>query len=237
MNIKELQKRLKELEVVNPETGAVIPERTLREWASQDFIPQPILATRKTRRKAGRPPGSVSKGKRNEIIVRGAPGRHYEWPEEAVFEAAACWALKHLNPRQGSVPKETIKRVKMLVHKFFENVSAVGYRIDYSPDGIKRAFFSSYDIDPLFRTYLTAYEKALNKVPLTDRVKITYYFVPLHCRKNNFDTYPLWKIVDVRLEHVAGDQDFLAFKRIERWEYIDPDTEKPLEIDWDTNNC
>jgi len=230
LNIEGLRRRLNDL-------GVDIPERTLRDWASTGFITGPILATQKTRRKLGRPPRSESTGEKNKIAVKGAPGRRYEWPEAAVFEAAASWALRHLNPQGGSASKETIRRVKTLVSKFFENAAAVEYREDYSLDGTKRAYFSSYDIDPLFRTYLIAYEKASNKVPLTKRVRITYYFVPLHCRANNFDTYPLWKIVDVRLEHVAGEQDFLALNRIEPWEYIDPNTEKPYKIDWDTNNC
>jgi len=60
--------------------------------------------------------------------------------------------------------------------------------------------------------------------------------VPLHCRKNNY-AYLLRKIVDVSLEYVVSDQDFLPLKRIEPWEYIDPDTEKPYKIGWDKNGC
>jgi hypothetical protein len=238
LNIEGLRRRLKDL-------GVNIPERTLRDWASKGFIPRPTLATRKTRRKLGFPVGYRSKGERNEIVVRGAPGRRYKWPEEAVFEAAACRALKPPNPRGQPasektikrVSDETIKRVKMLVYKFFENAAAVEYREDYNPDGTKTTVFSDYGIDPLFRIYLVTYEKALNKVPLTERVKIIYYYVPLNCSKNGQFISYIKKIVHVSLEHVSENRDFLELKRIEPWEYIDPDTRKPYKIVRDENGC
>jgi len=84
------------------------------------------------------------------------PGPNYEWAEEAVYEAAACWAVKHLTPFGSDVPNETLKRVKVLAGEFFRNVQAVDWRQDYAPDGTADAYFSSYDVHTLFVAYLAA---------------------------------------------------------------------------------
>jgi hypothetical protein len=214
MDFNELQSRLNKV-------GVVVPDGTLRRWASDGLVTGP------KKYKKLRP------GYKNRYL----PGRFMNWPEKAVYEAAAYWAVKHSDPSGIYVTKETMKRIKTLTEKFFKNVDAVDRRQDYAPDGTPNMYFSSYDIHPLFVAYIAAYEKAFDKRRMDQRIKVKYCVVKkLNCRKNDSfeDFYP---VVGVELEEIDNDCDVLTWDEINPSEYIDPDTGKKYEIIRDENGC
>jgi len=219
MRFKELRERLHNL-------GVDIHQSTLHGWAQAGLVTSPEY--KPPRRRRGRPSGK-------QVKMRGP---NYEWPKEAVCEAAACWAVKHLNPSGTDVPNKTLKRVKVLAEAFFKNVHAVDWREDFAPDGSVNTYFSSYDIHTLFVAYIAAYEKASDpRCKIKQHVMVKYYVVTkFNCRKDDFfeEFYP---IIDVKLEKIDKDYDVLTWEYIEPWEYIDPETGKRYETTRDENGC
>jgi hypothetical protein len=214
MDFNELRSRLDEL-------GVDIADGTLRRWASDGLIAGPEKYKK------------LREGSKN----RYRRGRFMNWPEQAVYEAAACWAVRHRDPIGSYIPKETIKRIKALKDQFFKNVYAVDWRQDYAPDGTANMYFSSYDIHPLFKAYVAAYEKAFDKRRMDQQVKVKYLVMTkLNCRKNdNFeDFYP---VVGVEVKKIDSDCDVLTWDYVEPWEYLDPDTGEQYEIIRDENGC
>ncbi|MGZ4905031.1 MAG: hypothetical protein ACXVIG_06790 [Halobacteriota archaeon] len=163
-----------------------------------------------------------------------------DWPEQAVYEIAACWAIKHLTHLGKYVPNDTIKRIKVLVGEFFKDVGAVDSRLDYGPDGKSRMYFSSYEIHPLSVAYIAAYEKAYKKCDVHQPVKVKYsVLTKLNCPKIG-SFYP---IIGVELETIRKEQndqtqDYIEpFQEVNPWEYFDPDTGEKYEIARDKNGC
>jgi hypothetical protein len=214
MDFKELQSRLNEV-------GVVVPDGTLRRWAADGLITGPAKYKK------------LREGSKN----RYRRGRFMSWPDKAVYEAAACWAVKNLDPIGIYVPKETIKRIKTLADEFFKNVDAVDWRQDYAPDGTPNMYFSSYDIHPLFVTYVAAYEKAFDKRRMDQQIQVKYHVMTkLNCSKND-DSKRFYPVVGVELEKIDKDCDILTWDHVEPWQYLDPDTGKPYEIIRDENGC
>lgn len=219
MKFRELQKRLESV-------GADVLPRTLHNWEKAGLITSPELKKRRRGRR-GRPSYKYVK----------TPGPNYERPDKALYEAAACWAVKHQTPFGDHVPNETLKRVKVLAEEFFINVHAVDWREDFAPDGTADTYFSSYDVHTLFVAYMAAYEKAVHGYRMRQRVKVKYHVMAkFNCRKNdNFESF--YPIIGVELVKIDNDCDVLTWDYIEPWEYIDPITDQAYETTRDENGC
>jgi hypothetical protein len=67
----------------------------LRRDAAQGLIPTPPIRYQRRRKRAGRPPNSVKAAKEGRIVQKAHLGRlPRDWPEEALEEAAAVWAVR-----------------------------------------------------------------------------------------------------------------------------------------------
>lgn len=157
------------------------------------------------------------------------------WPQRTVYEAVACWSVKNFVQYGEFLPQETIKRIRVLAYEFFKDITAVELRQDYSPEGSANTYFSSYDIHPIFVTYMAAYEKAFHKRPILQQVKVTYHVITkFNCRKND-DVEYFYPVVGVTLQEC--DVDCLTWDYIEPWEVIDPLTNQPYKIERNENGC
>jgi len=206
-----IQRRLKDL-------GVKVPERTLRDWAGAGIIAGSQSAP-------PNPPGRPKKGTEDKMAK---PGPRREWPVEAVYEAAACWAIKYLTDPGTEPEYREITKLKVLTYEFFKNAYAIDWWQDY---------VSSYDIDPLFVVYIAAYEKAVANCKIRQRVKVKYHVMSkMNC--NRIDGFKrFYPVVGVELEKSNGDCDYLTWDYVEPWEYIDPRTDQPYEIVRDENGC
>ncbi len=90
MDSEQFVARLKEL-------GIIIKIEQLRRWSKQDLIPAYQTRFQPRRKKRGRPPNSVKAGKGGRIIEKARLGRVSEWPEVALEEAAAIWAVRNID--------------------------------------------------------------------------------------------------------------------------------------------
>ena len=209
MRLPELQARLKAL-------GVNVPNRTLQSWAQTGLI----AASEREKRRRGRPP--KGKGK----LPGKFPGPRNIRPVEAVYEAAACWAVKNLTNLK---PEHSeIMRLKLLTYEFFKNVYAVDWWQDYA---------SSHDIDPLFRNIYRCIRKGGCPLEDTERIKVKYHVMTkFNCRKNDKVEY-FYPVIGVELEKIDNDCDVLTWDYVEPWEYHDPDTGKRYQTIRDENGC
>ncbi|MGZ4881789.1 MAG: hypothetical protein ACXV7G_12125, partial [Halobacteriota archaeon] len=225
MQFHELQKRLKVL-------GVDVSSETLHNWKNAGLITSPRLITRQEFKKRH----LIGPGRR---YVKKPGPKNYDWPEEAVYEAAGCWGARHLAIDRADVSNETLKRVEVLAEAFYKNIDAVDLRPDYAPDGAIGTYFSSYDIHTLFIAYVAAYEKAWHNRLMKQRVNIKYLVMEkMNCsRVDSFEVKHFYPVVGVELENIDTNRDRIMFDFIEPWEYIDPATDERYEIVRDEAGC
>jgi hypothetical protein len=128
MNSEQFVKRLAEF-------GITIDKEKLRRWSNQELIPPYETHYQPRRRKKGRPPNEAEKEGR--IIEKARLGRVSEWPEEALEQAAAVWAVRH-NERGVRITAEMVKVIKQAVSYVYSGAFPI-YMIPpifRSPEGI-----------------------------------------------------------------------------------------------------
>lgn len=153
MNFQELQSRLNQL-------GIVIKDKTLSRWATTKLITGPVRDPNPDRR-----------------------GARWIWPEEAVEDAAAVWALWHLETYRTRPSRETIERVKCeakeLHEKYTTSLRLDGlpsdeFRRAYDTKGEKGTYLLSYGLHPLVILWTTTIEKVRHNVSIREHRKVTF---------------------------------------------------------------
>ena len=153
MNFREVQLRLNQL-------GVVIKDGTLKRWATVKLIAGPVRDSQPGRR-----------------------GARWIWPEEAIEDAAAVWALWHLETYLARHSRETIERVKYeakeLHQKYTDNLRLEGlpgdeFRKAYDPKGVKGTYLLSYMLHPLVILWITSIEKVRHNVPIRQNRKVIF---------------------------------------------------------------
>jgi hypothetical protein len=124
MDSEQFVKRLTEF-------GITIDIEKLRRWSNQELISSYETHYQPRRKKKGRPPNKAEKERR--IIKKARLGRVSEWPEEALEQAVAVWAVHHY--KKGiRITAEMVKVVKQVVSYVYSGA------------------FPLYKIPPIFRS-------------------------------------------------------------------------------------
>ena len=153
MEFEELQVRLRQI-------GVVVKDGTLRRWATTKLIAGP-----------------------ERFSKPGTQGQFRDWPEEAVEDAAAVWALKNLDTYWANPNHDTIRRVKHKAkelhelytkHLTLDKLPGDEYRNDVTPKGEAGTFVHSYDLHPLIVLWITSVEKARHKVAIKENRSVTF---------------------------------------------------------------
>ncbi len=162
--------------------GITIPAGTLRRWAAEGLISGP--------KRSQNPHGR---------------GRLSDWPEASVEEAAACWALRHLNTVWAVPSNDNIKRVRSFAHRLYE--TPIGIMAGaVKPDGTRGMCFFSYELHPLIVLWATTVEKARHGWPILRPARVTFeWTIEGTPREGTFKK----KLVDVNLEKSDDDQNWL----------------------------
>jgi hypothetical protein len=159
MDFHELQSRLREVDVE-------IEDGTLRRWAATKLIVGP--------KRDPRP---------------GRQGARWNWPQKAVEEAAAVWALRHLKlDRFYSKPSlDTIKRVKFeakAIHEkykkdaeFHENFPAKIYEKSFDTEGNERYYLKSFGLHPFIITWIVTVEKVRHKKSVKEPANVIFTWI------------------------------------------------------------
>jgi hypothetical protein len=156
MEFEELQVRLRQIDVV-------VKDGTLRRWATTKLIAGP-----------------------ERFSKSGTQGQFWDWPEEAVEDAAAVWALKNLDTYWANPNHNAIRRVKHKAkelhelytkHLTLDKLAGDEYRKDVTPKGETGTFFHSYDLHPLLIIWITTIEKVRHKVAIKENRLVTFCWV------------------------------------------------------------
>jgi len=136
-----------------------LPRSTLRNWAREGLIPGPEPYTKKGRR-----------------------GRFRDWPDEALEEAAAVWALRNLEAGWflSPPPSDMVKRIKLAANaiseKFRNNPKSYEgvFRKQYDPNGDEFDYIISYDLHPFIVSWINSVEKVKKKKSVRDPAKVIF---------------------------------------------------------------
>jgi len=175
LNIKGLQKRLKGL-------GVDIPDRTLRHYVSKGIVTGPKHESKKTQKRTGRPISAYKQGANDDAFAKGRPGRFYNWPEVAVEQAAAAWAVQNLDTYREPHTLDTVLRTKhqaQELHEMFTTNMDLDqfnrvYQRDFNPKGEPGPYLISYEKHPLLTLWITALEKARHKKLITKPCNVIF---------------------------------------------------------------
>ena len=88
MDSEQFIKRLTEFDIT-------IDIEKLRRWSNQELISPYETHYQPRRKKKGRPPNKAEK--EGSIIKKARLGRVSEWPEEALEQAVAVWAVRNID--------------------------------------------------------------------------------------------------------------------------------------------
>jgi hypothetical protein len=161
MNFDELSARLDKLGIIS------MPGGTIRRWRWQGLIEGPEAKW---------------KG------PHGGRGRFMEWPERAVEEIAAVWAVGHngLHTRTPSIKR--IEQIKSVVQNFYERPIATYYlppiilagpmrgtRLKYSD--IKMRLAEDEQLHHLVVRWVIATEKAKRQWPMSRPAKVVFRWI------------------------------------------------------------
>jgi hypothetical protein len=141
-------------------TPKKLPRSTLRNWAREGLIPGPEAYSKE-----------------------GEQGQYRKWPEEAVEEAAAVWALRNLNKDQSRPPAKMVKRVKFeaqRIHEMIKNdvnfIDAI-YQRCFDSTGTEGTYMKAYDLDPYIKLWIIAIEKARHEQSIVEPATITFNWI------------------------------------------------------------
>ncbi len=139
MNDAQLVKRLEDL-------GISITIDKLRRYAAQELVAAPPIRYQRQQKRVGKPPNPVKAKKDGRIMQKARLGRLPRgWPEQALEEAAALWAVSH-NDRGVRITAERAKIIKDLALRVWTGWPI--YRtapVCKSPEGVPQI-----DIQPQF---------------------------------------------------------------------------------------
>jgi hypothetical protein len=136
-----------------------LPRSTLRNWAREGLIPGPEPYTKK-----------------------GRQGRFRNWPDEAVEEAAAVWALRNLKAGWflSPPPSEKVKRIKFeadSIHKKLKNDEDFSRHFvekSFDPEGRVGDYLKSYDLHPFIVTRIATIEKVRHIKSVRETAKVVF---------------------------------------------------------------
>ena len=117
------------------ELGIAIKIEKLRRWSKQGLIPDYETYYQPNRKKRGRPPNPVKAEKDGKILEKARLGRVSNWPEEALEEAAALWAVRYKN---NHIKSDGIK----VTAEVTELIKCAAAMLDQSP-------FAVYTLPPI----------------------------------------------------------------------------------------
>ncbi len=160
MNIESVTDKLRAL-------GLMIPAGTIRRWSAEGLIPPPLR-------------------------VQNPDGRGWlsDWPEATVEEAAAVWAVRHLNTKVAAPTVDVIKEVKRLVPQVYEapwelRTWAV------APDGKRGIYLGSAELHPHLLLWVITIEKVRRNWPIVKPARVTVILTrevnPDGTRSNRFE--------------------------------------------------
>ncbi len=160
MNIESVKDKLRAL-------GVTIPTGTIRRWSAEGLIPPPLR-------------------------VQNPDGRGWlsDWPEATVEEAAAVWAVRHLNTKVAAPTVDVIKEVKRLVPQVYEapwelRTWAV------APDGKRGIYLGSAELHPHLLLWVITIEKVRRNWPIVKPARVTVILTrevnPDGTRSNRFE--------------------------------------------------
>jgi hypothetical protein len=133
MDSEQFIKRLTEFDIT-------IDIEKLRRWSNQELISPYETHYQPRRKKKGRPPNKAEK--EGSIIKKARLGRVSEWPEEALEQAVAVWAVRHY--KKGiRITAEMVKVVKQAVSYVYSGGFPF-YKIPpifRSPDGVAKVSY------------------------------------------------------------------------------------------------
>jgi|GEM_PF-827976 hypothetical protein len=119
MDSEQFVKRLGDL-------GIMIDIGKLQRWSNQKLIPDYKTHYQPRRKKRGRPSDTVKAGKEGGILEKSRLGRVSDWPEEALEEAAAVWAVRN--------SKSIVKNKKIRISKkMIDVIKRVSPMSDHPP--------------------------------------------------------------------------------------------------------
>ncbi len=142
MNIVDVTDKLRTL-------GVTIPAGTIRRWSAEGLLPAP----QRVQNPAGR-------------------GRLSDWPDATVEEAAAVWALRHLNTKVAAPTVDVIVQVKRLVSLVYDapwelRTWAV------APDGKRGIYLGSPALHPHLLLWVITVEKVRHYWPIVKPARVT----------------------------------------------------------------
>lgn len=108
INSAQFVKRLEEL-------GISLDAEKLRTWSKQELISPYKIRYQRRKKKTGRPPNKEKARKEGRILEKARLGRIAEWPEQALEETAAVYAVQTLALRM--VEEGTRERKKLSVNE------------------------------------------------------------------------------------------------------------------------
>ena len=149
-----------------------LPRSTLRNWAREGLIPRPTPYSKP-----------------------GKQGRYRNWPEEAVEQAAAVWALRNLKSDRflSRPPSNTIKRVKFEAtdtYETFENDADFHHKIhnrSFDPEGKEGYYLKSYDLHPFIVTWIATIEKVRHKMSVNEPANVIFDWKSHLVREGEFE--------------------------------------------------
>jgi hypothetical protein len=161
-----------------------LPRSTLRNWARAGLIPGPSPYTKK--------------GKR---------GRFRNWPDEAVEEAAAVWALRNLESGWflSPPPSDAVKRIKFeadSIHKKLKNdVNFCRHfgKKSFDPEGRVGYYLKSYDLHPFIVTRIATIEKVRYTKSVRETAKVVFLWNEHSLNENGEEPFE-WKFNRVIFE-------------------------------------
>ena len=146
MNIEAITQKLRAL-------GVTVPAGTIRRWSAEGLVPAP----QRVQNPAGR-------------------GRLSDWPEATVEEAAAVWALRHLNTKVAAPTVDVITRVKRLVPQVYDAPWELrAWAI--TPDGRRGIYLASAELHPHLVLWVITLEKVRHGWPIVKPARLTVVWI------------------------------------------------------------
>lgn len=168
MEHKEFTKRLIKVGL----TPKKLPRSTLRNWARDGLIPGPKAYSKE-----------------------GERGRFRNWPEEAVEEAAAVWALRNLKldrflSRPTSNMVKLVKLEAKAIHERFKTDVDFPEKIHdrgFNLEGKEGFYLKSYDLHAFIVTWIATIEKVRHNKSVIEPANVIFNWERRHVGSGKFE--------------------------------------------------
>jgi hypothetical protein len=172
-----------------------LPRSTLRNWAREGLIPGPSPYSKK-----------------------GRSGRFRNWPQEAVEEAAAVWALRNLESGWflSPPPSDTVKRIKFeadsIHNKLKNDINFCRHFAEksFDPEGRVGYYLKSYDLHPYIVTRISTIEKVRHTKSVRETAKVVFLWNEHSLNENGEEPFE-WKFNRVIFESSNANHVVVSF--------------------------